>query len=291
MIDQAIEDKVESTSNFSNKNLQLYFAGQFVSMIGTWMQQMAMSWLIYRMTNSAAMLGVVGFASQLPSLALTPFAGILADRVNRHRLLIITQILAMMQAGLLAALVLTGQAQLWQLVVLSTVLGMISAFDIPTRQTFIVDMLDSPEKLPNAIAINSSITTVTRLIGPFFAGLLVAWVGEGICFLVNALSYLAVIVALLFVKAKQHIADQHKHPITQLKEGFAYAFGFPPMRALIILLSLIGLFSAPFNVLMPAFAKDVFHGNASTLGFLTAAMGIGSIGGAVFIGTWGRGAN
>jgi MFS family permease len=255
-------------------------------MVGTWMQQMAMSWLIYRLTNSAAMLGVIGFASQVPSLFLMPFAGIVADRVNRHRLVIIIQILFMLQAGLLAALVFTGQAQLWQLVALSAILGIITAFDIPTRQTFIFDMLENKAQLPSAIAINSSITTVTRLIGPFIAGLLIAWTGEGMCFLVNALSYVAVVIALLFVKSKQAEVKAQKHDtLRQLKEGFAYAFGVPPIRAIITLLGLIGLFSIPFIVLMPAFARDIFHGNASTLGFLTASFGFGSVLGAFIVGS------
>jgi MFS family permease len=192
----------------------------------------------------------------------------------------------MVQAGLLAALVFTGQAQLWQLMVLSAALGIISAFDMPTRQTFLIDMLENKEQLTSAISINSSINTMTRLIGPFTAGLLVAWAGEGMCFLVNSLSYVAVVIALLFVKAKQKPAsDKKQKALAQMKEGFAYAFGFPPIRNLIMLLALIGLFSMPFMVLMPAFAKDIFHGNASTLGFLTASSGIGSVAGAVFLGS------
>jgi MFS family permease len=199
---------------------------------------------------------------------------------------IITQILAMLQAFALSALVLTGHAQLWQLVVLSAFLGIITAFDLPSRQTFLVDMLDSREQLPGAISINSSINTLTRLVGPFVAGLFISWTGEGICFLVNALSYVAVVVALFFVKANQPPQAKHKQkPMAQLKEGFTYAFGFPPIRALLLFLALIGLFSMPITVLMPAFAKDIFHGNAATLGFLTAASSAGSVLGAVFLGS------
>ena len=280
-----------STNSSNNvwkcRNLQLYFSGQIVSMIGTWMQQMALSWLIYRLTNSAFMLGVVGFASQAPALLLTPFAGIVADRVNRHRLIIITQTLSLVQAGLLAALVFSGQPQLWQLIALSAFLGIIGAFDMPTRQTFLFDMLESKEQLSSAIGINSSITTLTRLIGPFVAGVAVARAGEGMCFLINALSYIAVIAALLFVKSKQvqDAANAKQDALVQLKEGFTYAFGFPPIRNLITLLALVGLFSMPFAVLMPAFAKDVFHGDASMLGLLTAASGAGSVVGAVFLGS------
>jgi MFS family permease len=285
-VPQPLQNQDYRLSVLSNRNLQLYFGGQIISMLGTWMQQMALSWLIYRMTNSSFVLGLVGFASQAPSLLCTPFAGIVADRVNRHRLVITTQTLAMLQAGLLAALVFTGHAQLWQLIAFSAVLGIITAFDLPARQTFLFDMLESKEQLPAAIATNSSITTLTRLVGPFIAGLLIAWAGEGMCFLINAVSYIAVVTALLFVKAKKHQESDHKQDaFTQLKEGFAYAFGFPPIRSLLTLLALIGLFSMPFNVLMPAFAKDVFHGNASTLGFLTASSGLGAVIGAIFIGS------
>jgi MFS family permease len=269
---------------WKNRNLQLYFSGQVVSLIGTWMQQMALSWLIYRLTNSPFMLGLIGFASQAPSLLVTPFAGIIADRANRHRLLLTTQALAMVQAALLAALVLSGQTQLWQLVALSAMLGIITAFDMPTRQTFMVDMLDDKEQLASAIGISSSINTSTRLIGPFLAGLFVAWAGEGICFLANAISYVAVIVALLFVKSNQRPkSPSQKGSVSQLKEGFAYAIGFTPIRDLIMLLALLGLFAMPFAILMPAFAKDVFHGNASTLGFLSGASGAGSVVGALFL--------
>jgi MFS family permease len=269
---------------WKNKNLCLYFSGQVVSLIGTWMQQMALSWLIYRLTNSPFMLGLIGFAGQAPSLLVTPFAGIVADRTNRHRLLITTQALAMVQAALLATLVLTGHTQLWQLVALSAVLGIITAFDMPTRQTFLVDMLDNKTQLAGAIGISSSINTATRLVGPFVAGLFVSWAGEGICFLANAVSYIAVIVALLFVKSNQRPSTASKsNALSQMKEGFVYTIGFAPIRDLICMIALIGFFAMPFAVLMPAFARDVFHGNASTLGFLSGASGAGTVVGAVFL--------
>lgn len=271
-------------SALKNRNLQLYFGGQIVSMVGTWMQQMALSWLIYRLTNSAFMLGVIGLVSQAPSFLLTPIAGIVADRVNRHRMVIVTQILALIQAAILAALALSGHIQIWQLIVLGAFLGIISAFDIPGRQTFIVDMLNNRDELPNAIAINSSIVTVTRLIGPALAGAFIAWVGEGMCFLVNAISYVAVIVALFFVKAKPAQTEAKKGaPLADLKEGFVYAFSFAPIRALLMLMALISLFGMPYAILMPAFAKDVFHGNATTLGILTTASGVGSLIGALYL--------
>ena len=269
---------------WKNRNLQLYYGGQVVSLVGTWMQQMALGWLVYRLTNSPFMLGLIGFSSQAPALLFSPFAGIVADRTNRHRLVLLIQVLFMLQAALLAALVWTKQEQLWQLVLLSACLGVITAFDLPARQTFLVDMLDDNEQLTSAIGINSSINTLGRLIGPFVAGLFVAWAGEGICFLVNAVSYVAVIGALLMVKSKQPAADPSRSSaLSQLKEGFAYTIGFTPIRDLIVFLSLIGLFAMPFAVLMPAFAKDVFHGNASTLGFLTGASGAGSLFGALLL--------
>jgi MFS family permease len=271
-------------SVLKNRNLRLYFGGQLISMIGTWMQQMALSWLVYRLTNSAYMLGVIGFATMAPSILLTPIAGMVADRTNRHRLVIITQILAMIQAGLLAAITLGGHPQIWQLLALGTFMGIISAFDLPTRQTFLIDMLDDKEEMGNAIAMGSSIMTVTRLIGPAMAGVCIAAVGEGICFLANSVSYVPVIVALCFVKAHQRqMPPSTLSPFGQIKEGFVYAFGFRPLRALILMMALISLFAMPFTVLMPAFAKDVFHGNASTLGILTTASGIGSLFGAIFL--------
>ena len=269
---------------WKNRNLQLYFTGQVISLVGTWMQQMALSWLVYRLTNSTFMLGVIGFTSQAPSLFLTPIAGIVADRTNRHRLVLITQVLFMLQAAILAALVWTNHAQLWQLIVLSACLGAITAFDLPTRQTFLIDMLDDDEQLMSAMSINSSINTLTRLVGPFLAGLFVTWAGEGMCFFANALSYIAVIAALLFVKANQPVTPvTKKNSLAQLKEGFFYTIGFKPIRDLIVLLAMIGFFAMPFVVLLPAFARDVFHGNATTLGYLNGAAGAGSLVGALFL--------
>ena len=271
-------------SAWKNKNLQLYFAGQVISLIGTWMQQMALSWLVYRMTNSPLMLGLVGFSTQIPTLLIAPYAGIVADRTNRHRLVLIIQALSMVQATALAILVSTGHAQLWQLLVLSAFLGCLTAFDLPTRQTFLVDMLDDQEQMASAIGINSSINTSTRLVGPFVAGLFVSWAGEAACFTVNAISYIAVIVALLFIKAKQPAASKtSKNGLAQLKEGISYTLNCEPIRDLILLLALFGLFGMPFAVLMPAFAKDVFHGSASTLGLLSGASGAGSLIGALFL--------
>lgn len=247
---------------------------------------MALSWLVYRLTNSALMLGVIGFTSQAPALLLTPFAGIIIDRSNRHYLIIITQTLAMLQAGLLTLVAWSQQPALAFLILLSAMLGVITAFDMPTRQTFLVDMLDDKEELPKAIGINSSINTITRLLGPFLAGLLIAWAGEKICFLINTISYFAVIGALLFIKIKRtHIKPVKKHAIAELKEGFFYILQSGLIRDLILFLALVALFAMPFAVLMPIFARDIFHGNAMTMGFLGGALGFGSVAGALFLTT------
>jgi MFS family permease len=248
------------------------------------MQQMALGWMVYRLTNSPLMLGVIGFTSQAPSLVLTPIAGIIVDRANRHRLILITQTLAMIQAALLTLTVWKSDPQLWELIALSTVLGAITSFDLPSRQAFMVDMLNDMEQIRGAIAVNSSINTLTSMIGPCIAGVVVAWAGERVCFLTNALSYVAVIVALLFVKSTQKpTAPSTQSAFSQLKEGVAYTLGFGPIRDLILLVALTGFLVMPLGVLLPAFAKDVFHGNAMTLGLLTGASGGGSLLGAMFL--------
>ena len=283
----------QAPSALKNRNLQLYFGGQVVSLIGTWMQQVAMSWLIFRMTDSALMLGLVTFCAQAPSLLLTPFAGIIADRVDRHKMVKITQIAAMLQAGILTWLVMTGHVALWHLILISSLLGIISAFDLPARQSFLIDMLDDKSQLTQAIALNSSITTLTRLIGPMLAGLLVARAGESTCFLFNALSYFAVVLALfLIVPRRAHndlqtlSADKSRSALkTQLFEGFIYAYKTLAIRYLLSLLGLCGLLSVPAMILMPVFARDVLHGDATTLGLLNAASALGSMLGALYIGS------
>ena len=283
MPDTGVNAKIPPKA-LDNPNLRLYFGGQIVSLIGTWMQQMALSWLIYRLTNSAYMLGVVGFASQAPTFLITPFGGIIADRVNRKKLVLCTQTLAMIQATALAWLSFSENPQIWHLIGLGAIMGLINAIDLPTRQTFLVDMLGSREELPNAIAVNSSIVTLTRLIGPALAGIFIAWAGERMCFVANAISYVAVIVALIFVKAKQkEFVGVRPNAMLQLKEGFIYAFSFGPIRVLLCMIALVSLFCMPYSVLMTAFAKDVFHGDATTLGILTTGSGVGSLIGAIYL--------
>ena len=268
-----------------SRNYRLFMAGQSVSLVGTWMQQVAMSWLVYRLTGSAFLLGVVGFTSQIPTLLFSPVAGVLADRWDRRRLLIFTQALAMVQAGLLAAVVLSGIVQVWHIVLLSLLLGVVNAFDIPIRQSFIVEMVTHREDLGNAIALNSSMVNGARLIGPTIAGLLVASVGEGVCFVVNSASYLAVLVALIAMRIEPrppHPAKR-RHVFHELREGFVYAVGFGPIRSILMLVALVSLTGMPYTVLVPVFAKEVLHGGVHTFGFLMTAGGCGAFAGTVYL--------
>lgn len=260
------------------RNFRLFFVGQSISLIGTWMQSIAMSWLVYRMTGSALLLGVVGFSSQIPTFILSPFAGVFADRYNRHRIVIITQALSMIQAFILAYLTLTGKIQVWQIIALGFFLGCVNAVDIPTRQAFLIDMVEKKEMLGNAIALNSAIFNGARLIGPTIAGILVAVVGEGICFLINAISFLAVIASLLMMKlTKREEKGGEAHVMQELKEGVIYAFESRPIRMILLLLSIISMLGMSYVVLMPVFARDIHHGGPGTLGVLMAAIGVGAL--------------
>jgi MFS family permease len=266
-----------------HRNYRLFFLGQGISLIGTWMQQIALSWLVYRLTHSAFLLGVVGFTGRIPVFFLGSFAGVLADRWNRHRVLV-TQSLAATQAFTLAILILTGTIAVWHIIALSIVLGLINALDMPTRQSFVVDMIENREDLGNAIALNSSLANGGRLLGPSVAGVLIALVGEGMCFLLNGLSFLAVIGALLAMNIKpKKCHGQNRNVFHELKEGFSYAFGFAPIRSLLLLLGLVSLMGMPFTVLMPVFAGKILEGGPETLGFLMGAMGTGALTGTVYL--------
>jgi MFS family permease len=268
-----------------SRNYRLFVAGQSVSLVGTWMQQVAMSWLVYRLTGSAMLLGVVGFTSQFPSLLISPVAGVLADRWNRRRLLIATQTFAMLQAAFLAVIVLTGAVQVWQIILLSLFLGVVNACDIPIRQSFLVEMVEHRQDLGNAIALNSSMVNGARLIGPSIAGMLVATVGEGICFALNAVSYLAVIMALLAMRISpaSHQGRPRRHMLHELREGFVYAYTFAPIRSILLLIALVSLMGMPYIVLVPVFAKEILHGDAHTFGFLMAAAGSGALAGTLYL--------
>jgi MFS family permease len=267
-----------------HRNYRLFFAGQSVSLIGTWLSRVATAWLVYRISGSALLLGVVGFCGQIPTFLLAPFAGVLVDRWNRHRLLVVTQVLAMLQSFALALLALTGVIAVWHILVLSMVQGFINAFDMPARQSFVVEMVENRADLPNAIALNSSMFNGARLLGPSVAGGLIAAVGEGGCFLIDGFSYLAVIGSLLAMRLTPRPRRQASaRLLTELKEGFVYAFHFPPIRSALLLLALVSLMGMPYTVLMPVMASQVLGGSASTLGFLMAASGLGALSGALFL--------
>ena len=270
--------------SFQYRNFRLFFGGQSISLIGTWIQRIATPWLVYHLTGSALLLGVVGFAGQIPTFIIAPFAGVLTDRWNKYYILIGTQIAAMLQAFILAILYLSGHIQVWHIVVLSVFLGCINAFDVPARQSFVIEMVDKKEELGNAIALNSSMVNGARLIGPSIAGLLIAFMGEGICFMLNAISYLFVIASLLFMKVKPRITKKKDVAVLkQLKEGFVYAFGFAPIKYILILLAMVSFMGMPYTVLMPVFAKEILHGGAHTFGFLMAASGVGALSGALYL--------
>jgi MFS family permease len=266
------------------RNYRWFFFGQGVSLIGTWMQTVAMGWLVYRLTHSAFLLGLVGFTSQLPMLVLMPFAGVLTERRDRRNVLVATQSLALVQAAVLAALTLSGTVRVWQLVALSAVMGAINAFDMPTRQAFTIDMVERKEDLANAIALNSSLFNASRLLGPTAAGVLIATVGEGICFLLNSFSYLAVILALLAMRLPPRpLRPGPGDLVADLRAGLDYAFGFLPIRAILLLLSVVSLVGIPYMVLMPVFAKDILRGGPGTLGVLMGASGVGALLGALYL--------
>ncbi len=268
-----------------NRNYRLFFYGQSLSLLGTWIQQVALSWLIYRVTNSAFLLGFVMFAGQLPTFIIAPFAGVIADKYDKHKILIVTQLLSMIQAILLVIFVLTNNIEVWILIVLNILLGIANSFDIPTRQSFVIQMVDNREDLPNAIALNSSIVNGSRLIGPSFAGILIASFGEGICFLINAISFIFVIISLLLMKVKKEekVATKNISIIKQLKEGYKYSFGFLPIKSVILLLAIVSLFGNPYLVLLPIFAKNILSGNATTLGYLNSAVGLGALSAALYL--------
>jgi MFS family permease len=267
-----------------HRNYRLFFGGQTISLVGTWMQRVATGWLVYRLTNSALSLGLVGFAGQMPIFVFAPIAGVVADRWNRHRILIVTQTLALLQAMALAILVMTRNVTVWQIVLLSMFLGFVNAFDMPARQSFVIEMIENKEDLGNAIALNSSMVNGARLVGPAIAGVLVATAGEGVCFLLNGISYLAVIAALLAMRISlQQPALRGGHIFRELKEGFAYAFRVPFIRSVILLVGLVSLVGLPYQVLMPVFARKVLQGGPQTLGFLSSAAGTGALVGAIYL--------
>ncbi len=278
-------NKIKTTFRaLSNPNFRLFAAGQVLSLTGTWMQQLAMGWLVYRLTHSSVALGLYGFVSYLPTFVFTPFGGAIADRWNRHRVLIITQILAMAEALLMAYLTLSGQIQMWQILLLGFFLGVLNAGAMPVQQAFIVDMLDKKEDTANAIALNASMVNMARLVGPAIAGLVVAWHGEGLCFLLNGLSYIAVILSLALMKVTCRPPSVDPGRVwDSVKEGFHYSFSFLPIRVVLILMATLSLAVAPTVTMMPVLTREMLHRGADIMGMLMASSGIGAMTGAIYL--------
>lgn len=264
-----------------HRNYRLFISGQLISLIGTWMQSVAESWLVYRLTGSAVLLGAVGFANRIPVLLFSTVGGAVADRYNRQHIVIATQLASMCLAGMLAFLTLSGRVQVWHLMAIAAVLGIVNAFDIPARQSFVVQLV-AREDLPNAIALNSSMFNGARVVGPAVAGILVATVGEGWCFFGNAVSYLAVLLGLFSIRVPRvQRAAQPRSALAHVAEGFRFALGSRPIRALLLLLGLVSLMGSPYAVLMPIIADQSFHAGARGLGILMGAAGVGALIGAL----------
>ena len=276
--------KISTFRAFSNRNYCLYFGGQSVSQIGTWMQRTGVSWVIYTMTHSAFMLGITLFATQFPSFLLSLYGGIISDRYDRYKIMLVTQAAAMIQAVLLAVLMLTNQYAVWSILTLSVILGVINAFDMPARQPLVHEIIRNESDLPNALALNSSMTNLARVIGPAMSGIILEKLGAGICFSLNALSFVAVITSLLLMKlppAAQHPAQ--KKIVAELKDGFVYIRHTPIIGMTLLMLSCVSLLVLPYNTLLPVFAKVVFKGDATTFGYINSFIGLGALGGAFFL--------
>jgi MFS family permease len=267
-----------------HRNYRLFFVGQSISLLGTWLSRVAASWLVYRLTNSALLLGIVGFVGQFPTFLLAPVAGVWTDRWNRHRALVLTQVLAMIQSGLLAFFALTGTISVMHIMVLSAFQGVINAFDMPVRQALVVEMVERREDLPNAIALNSSMFNAARLVGPSIAGVLIAATGEGMCFLIDALSYLAVIASLIAMRLRARAPLARTRSVrSELWEGLRYVAQFAPIRSILLLTGLVSLMGIPYTVLMPVMAKEILHGDVHTLALLMGASGCGALLGTLYL--------
>ncbi|MGZ7039126.1 MAG: MFS transporter [Thermoanaerobaculia bacterium] len=272
------------TRALKHRNYRLFFGGQTISLVGTWITRIATSWLVYRLTGSELLLGVVGFASQIPMLLLAPFGGVLVDRWNRHRMLVITQILSALQSLLLAILTLAHRITVTEIIVLQVVQGIINSFDTPARQAFVVEMVEDREDLPNAIALNSSMFNASRIVGPSIGGVLIAAVGEGWCFMADAISYVAVIVSLLAMTVtRERRSSGEKDMFRELNVGVKYVLGSVPVRTLLILVAIVSTMGMPYAVLMPAIASRVLHGGPHTLGLLMTASGTGALLGTIYL--------
>jgi len=269
---------------FKSYNYRLYFFGQSVSLIGTWMQKTAVSWVVYELTHSKFMLGMTLFASMFPSFLFSFLGGVAADRYDRYKLLLLTQIASMVQAVLLTVLIFTKHYNVWEIIALSVMLGLINAFDVPARQSLVYEMVDDKADLPNALALNSSMVNLSRLIGPGIAGLIIEKWGDDVCFGLNALSFIAVIGSLLMMRLPKYLAKPHtKNIFGELKEGFTYLKSTPEISYILIMLGAISLFVLPYGTLIPVYAKDIFKGTASTFGVIDSVIGLGAFSGAIFL--------
>jgi MFS family permease len=267
-----------------HRNFRLFFMGQGISLIGTWMQMTAIAWLVWRMSHDPFLLGLVGFSARIPTFLFSPFAGVVVDRVDRRRLIIVMQVLAMIQSLLLAGLMYSGRLAMWHIILLSLMLGLINTLDLPARQSFLVRMIGRREDLTNAIALNSMMVNGARLIGPSIAGLIIAGAGESLCFLLNGLSYIAVIAGLLMMRVQPQASEgRQKAVLENLREGFRYAFGFQPIRSMLLLLALVSMTGASYTQLLPIFAQQVLHGDARTQGYLLSAAAVGALAGALYL--------
>src|SRR5215472_1977674 len=273
-----------ATRALRSRNYKLFFAGQGISLVGTWMTRIATSWLIYRLTGSAVLLGVVGFAGQIPAFLLGPVAGVWVDRWNRHRTIVVTQILSMVQSLALAVLALAGIITVWEVIALALFQGLINAFDMPARQSFVIEMVERREDLGNAIALNSSMVNAARLVGPAVAGVVVAAVGEGYCFLIDGISYIAVIIGLLMMRLNPASPRKPaRHVLHEWNEGWEYVARSLPIRSILLNLSIVSLFGMPYSVLMPIFAAGLPGGGPHALGFLMSSSGVGALAGAMML--------
>jgi MFS family permease len=266
------------------RNFRLFFFGQSISLVGTWMQQVAMSWLVYEITRSPLYLGVISFSSQIPAFLLSPLAGVYADKWNRHRILVVTQTLSMVQAFVLAALTFSGRIEVWHVLVLSLFIGCVHSLDIPSRQSFIIEMVERKENLSNAIALNSLMFNAARLVGPAIAGVIIAYTDEAVCFSLNGISFLAVIFSLLAMKVRsQEKTPGNSHIWEKLREGFVYAYGFFPIRQILIILVVMNLMGSSYSVLLPVYTKEVLGGDSGMYGFLVASAGMGALLATIFL--------
>jgi MFS family permease len=273
------------TRALQHRNFRLFFGGQSISLVGTWITRVATSWLIYRLTGSELLLGIAGFVGQIPTLVITPFAGVLVDRMDRRKILLITQVASLLQSALLAVLTLSGLITVMQIIWLQVLQGVINSFDTPARQAFVSEMVEDRKDLPNAIALNSSMVNGSRVIGPSIGGMLIAGVGEGWCFAVDAASYAAVIASLLAMRIEprpRHEAGE-MHLLEELRHGWNYVFHSVPIRSVLTLVAVVSVAGTPYTVLMPAFAAQVLGGGPNTLGILMAATGVGALSGALYL--------